>query len=438
MDIRNTGDTPVYWFDMTTLIAAIGRQGARPTGIARVVAEVAAHLQIIADPSVKLCTFHADSKMFREVTWQEMDRIFAAANAEPSSQRKALAAIRGVIPDWLGRRLRIERRISRTLRYLKSLFETSSQATRSASGFRHPFREGDSWVNLGLWFHEGIHEAVSCIKECDAPIRSVNLIHDCIPLYYPEFFPAVEARRWQREIPKLNRCSDIVLVNSENTQRDICELLPDIRNKVRRIRFGDSKLSVSLSEENSVMMRRFGIDRPFILFVSTIEVRKNHALVVRAWRQLMREGDADLPLLVFAGRWGWKTKDLRAQLEETNGLDGSVKIVESPSDAQLAALYRCCTGTIYPSHYEGWGLPVRESLSFGKPCVTASNSSLSEAGEGLADFFESNCEGDLVRKVRETLLDPDKRYHRSSQIAEKFRPIEWSVTVQDIIKSLDK
>lgn len=438
MDIRNTGDNPVYWFDMTTLIAAIGRRGARPTGIARVVAEVAAHLRLAANPRVRLCTFDSDLKVFREVSWQQLDGIFAAAHDAPSAQRNVLDAVRAVIPEWLGRRLRIERRIARIFRYLQFHIKNRSQVKRSASGFQHPFREGDSWINLGLWFHEGIHEAVSCIKERDVSIQLVNLIHDCIPLYFPELFPADEARRWQREISRLSRCSDIVLTNSENTKRDLCEILPDLQSKVRRIRFGDSQLLVKCSEDDSQILSRLCIERPFILFVSTIEIRKNHALVIKAWRQFMRAGDADLPLLVFAGRWGWKTRDLRAQLEDTNGLNGIVKIVESPSDEQLAALYRHCYGTIYPSYYEGWGLPVRESLSFGKPCVAASNSSLIEAGEGLADYFESNCEGDFVKKVKETLLDPDKRNLRSAQIAEEFRAIDWSVTVQDIIKSIDE
>ena len=93
----------------------------------------------------------------------------------------------------------------------------------------------------------------------------------------------------------------------------------------------------------------------YALFVSTIEGRKNHALLVRVWRRLLADlPAARVPTLVFAGRIGSLVSDLLGQLVNTGWLGGRVVIVEDPSDAELETLYRGCLFTLFPSFAEGW------------------------------------------------------------------------------------
>src|SRR5262249_5576839 len=92
--------------------------------------------------------------------------------------------------------------------------------------------------------------------------------------------------------------------------------------------------------------------------------------------------------LVVAGQRGWLSDETLARLLLTPELRDAVRFVEGPTDAELAWLYRNCAFTVYPARYEGWGLPVSESLDFGKLCLSSDTSSLPEAGHGLTDLLD--------------------------------------------------
>jgi glycosyltransferase involved in cell wall biosynthesis len=171
-----------------------------------------------------------------------------------------------------------------------------------------------------------------------------------------------------------------------------------------------------------------GLPEPgsYVLMVSTIEARKNHLLLFRVWQRLLAGMSREsVPKLVFAGRVGWMVGDLMAQLDNTGWLDGHIVLIENPSDADLAALYRGCLFTLFPSFYEGWGLPVTESLAFGKPCLTADNSSLPEAGGGLTRTFDADDLHSATRAIRETLEDRAGLAAWEARIRAEFHPVPW-------------
>ena len=152
--------------------------------------------------------------------------------------------------------------------------------------------------------------------------------------------------------------------------------------------------------------------RPYALFVGTIEGRKNHLLAMKAWQQLDNPPD-----LVCVGRLGWNANEFLDQYLATKGLGGNVSVIDSGvSDRELHDLYLHAQFTVYPSSYEGWGLPVSESLAFGKVTVVADNSSLREAGGQSADYFESNNVDDFVAVITSQALDTNQRAQREQQI----------------------
>ena len=135
--------------------------------------------------------------------------------------------------------------------------------------------------------------------------------------------------------------------------------------------------------------RPAGIPQPYVLFVSTIEIRKNHRLLVRVWRRLMERHGADaVPVLVFAGQIGWLVDDLLAELAASDYLGGKIVLMPGLSDAELRQAYRGCLFTVFPSLCEGWGLPVAESLAQGKFCVASNRTSIPEVGGDLIDYFD--------------------------------------------------
>ena len=139
---------------------------------------------------------------------------------------------------------------------------------------------------------------------------------------------------------------------------------------------------------------------------------------------------------MFAGHVGWMVEDLMQQLRNTNFLDGRILLVSHPNDAELAALYRGCLFTVFPSLYEGWGLPVTESLTFGKPCVISNATSLPEAGGRLARYFDPENIAEATRVIRETIEDRAALAAWEQRIASEFSPVAWDVSAQALIGAL--
>ncbi|MCS6890747.1 MAG: glycosyltransferase [Rhodovarius sp.] len=173
--------------------------------------------------------------------------------------------------------------------------------------------------------------------------------------------------------------------------------------------------------------------RDFVLFVSTIEVRKNHLLLMRAWQRMIEEGE-DPPILVFAGRRGWGVTDLLAQLDATRCLDGRIVIAEGLSDLELAALYRHCLFTVMPSLAEGWGLAVGESLAFGKPCIASRSSALPEVGGDLIAYADPGSVPEWVERLRAWIHDRAALQAAAERIRREFRPRSWSEVTADLLR----
>ena len=144
------------------------------------------------------------------------------------------------------------------------------------------------------------------------------------------------------------------------------------------------------------------------------------------------------PLLVCVGRRGWHTEAIFGRLDRNPGLTERVRLMEDVNDATLNTLYRQALFTIYPSRYEGWGLPVTEALSRGKVVITTSVSALPEAGGELALYVPSDDPVRLAEAV-ETLLDDPAYLHRlEKRIGTQFRSRAWRDIAQQIIKAANR
>ena len=174
-----------------------------------------------------------------------------------------------------------------------------------------------------------------------------------------------------------------------------------------------------------------------MLIVSTIEARKNHMLAFRTWRRLVEELPPDrVPTLVFAGRVGWMVQDLMQQLDNCQYLDGKVVVVPDPTDAELVALYRDCRFTLFPSLYEGWGLPVTESLSFGKLCIASDRTSLPEAGGAMCLYLDPDNITSATEIIRDACLDDALIAEREARIAADFHPVPWRRSAEALVGTL--
>src|SRR5260221_5365630 len=175
----------------------------------------------------------------------------------------------------------------------------------------------------------------------------------------------------------------------------------------------------------------------FVLFVSTIEIRKNHLQAFRVWHRLLQDIPRDrVPTLVFAGTPGWMVTDLLKAIESTNRLDGKLVMIQGPDDATLCALYQACRFTLFLSYYEGWGLPISDSLSFGKVCVAANRTSLPEAGGTSCVYVDPDDTTGAYKTIRRMVEDPAMLPELERRRNASFRPVPWAVTAAAVLEAV--
>lgn len=138
-------------------------------------------------------------------------------------------------------------------------------------------------------------------------------------------------------------------------------------------------------------------------------------------------------MLVCVGKQGWRAEPAMARLAANPALRRKVLILSKVSDDDLAVLYRRCLFTLYPSSYEGWGLPVTESLCHGKVPLIARASSLPEAGGDLAEYFDLDRPGDLLARLERLIGDRAYREAREAGIRRDFVPRTWHDIAREIV-----
>ncbi|MDB5663101.1 MAG: glycosyltransferase family 1 protein, partial [Sphingomonas bacterium] len=191
-------------------------------------------------------------------------------------------------------------------------------------------------------------------------------------------------------------------------------------------------------EAKRVSLGRWNLDvRPFVLFVSTIEARKNQVGAVDAWHQLiLKHGKDKVPQLVLVGKRGFGSEQALDRVALNPDLTDRVTVLHGATDAELEALYRKCLFTIYPSIYEGWGLPVTESLIHGKVPLTSNNSSLPQAGGGFSVQFDARSNAAFLDALESLIFDAAKREALEKRIVEGFRMRRWADVGNDIFSAV--
>jgi glycosyltransferase involved in cell wall biosynthesis len=304
------------------------------------------------------------------------------------------------------------------------------------SSFADLAEAGDILLMVGAtWSHPDYGGLID--RQCKARgLRFALLFYDLIPLRRPEWCNHVVVREFRKWIDSILPLCDAVFAISHATASDVESYAQEqgigLPGPVVTLPVG-SKLRQPIEARSS----RLPPPSSYALIVSTIEARKNHLLLFRVWRRMLQElPHEQVPTLVFAGRIGWLVADLMQQIANTGNLDGKLLIVESPSDAELAALYDGCLFTLFPSFYEGWGLPVTESLGFGKPCLIANRTSLPEAGGDLVRSFDPDNLHDAYAVIRGVVEDRAGLARWEAQVRREFKPVSWSATVDVLLAGL--
>lgn len=270
-------------------------------------------------------------------------------------------------------------------------------------------------------------------------ISYIPFVHDFIPIITPEHCVRNLTQDFIAWSLGVFYHADHFIANSESTARDLVKVASELGVKepqytVVRLDGEMSFPDYSVRDVSNNVSKIAKDD--YVLFVSTIESRKNHLFAFDAWLRMLRDRGADaVPDLVCVGNKGWMVDAALARLSSNDLLSKKVRIISGVSDVDLSYLYANCLFTIYPSAYEGWGLPVTESLAYGKVPVVTRISSLPEAGGDLAEYFELGWEGDFIKKIVRLIDDVKYRNQKEADIRSKFKTRSWIEIARQIVSA---
>jgi glycosyltransferase involved in cell wall biosynthesis len=429
---------PVIWFEVEDFLRYFDHF-PNPTGVQRVSFELyrAAKTLYGLSERVRFCRLSVYSKRLHAIGF---DAIRSAYLNPPGSTAPwktfwEPAIFWGEFP----------RSIPVVMRHPRFFFSIFKAAARDLIGtwarqnrFERFVRSGDMIVSVGAGW--GIPDYMKHIAEAKRfyGIKFSILVHDVIPIKYQSFVEphhAVQYLNWlQDAIP----VADIVFTNSKYSRAALIELAAESGWRLPRVEVMEpgSDLGDRLTDGDQTMT---SFPARYVLFVSTIEIRKNHRLLVRVWQRLLERHGADLvPTLIFTGQIGWLVDGLLADLEASEYLNGKIILMRDLSDAELQRAYRSCLFTVFPSLCEGWGLPIAESLAHGKFCVASNRTSIPEVGGNLIDYFDPSNEDDALAKIERPLIDPGYLAAREAQLRADYRPRTWADCAHALIGTLDQ
>jgi glycosyltransferase involved in cell wall biosynthesis len=238
--------------------------------------------------------------------------------------------------------------------------------------------------------------------------KTIATVHDVGAIRFPQWFEK-NVLRWNRYIEHSLRSATAVIVPSLSTKADVMEYYQIGIERLAVIRPPVNPIfrPVHSTEHDSSVRIKHGLLSPFVLFVGTLEPRKNIVALLKAFELFRRRGQFDLDLVVV-GRRGWMFQEILETIKNSP-VRQSIHYLDFISDEELAGLYRICEFFVYPSHYEGHGSPVVEAMASGKAVITSNTSSLKEIAEGSALLVDPHSLEELAQAMHSLLEDSELR-----------------------------
>ncbi|MBX3178630.1 MAG: glycosyltransferase family 4 protein [Candidatus Hydrogenedentes bacterium] len=260
------------------------------------------------------------------------------------------------------------------------------------------------------------------IGPLDGGDNVVLTVHDCIFMRHPEWFRWERARYYRWAGLRSARRAGRIIADSEATAGDVAAYMGIPRDRIDVVPLAASdRFRPAPVEEIAAARARHGLPERFVLYTGTLEPRKNLAALVRAWDAAAK----DIPdALVIAGRAGWKTSGLHEAIRAARHRE-RILLTGFIPDADLPALLSGARAFVWPSRYEGFGLPVLEAMACGAPVITADCSSLPEVAGDAAVLVDPNDEAALSRAIRAICLDDEARARLSVSGLRRASEFTW-------------
>jgi glycosyltransferase involved in cell wall biosynthesis len=219
----------------------------------------------------------------------------------------------------------------------------------------------------------------------------------------------------------------MIITPTESVKKDLCDCLQVAPEKVIAIPEAPRSNFYPASLAEIVKVKRtYGLRDGFVLFVGTIEPRKNLFALIKAFEEV-RKCSSLRPQLVIVGKKGWLSDDLFSYIERS-GIKEQIILTDYVSDDDLRALYSACGVFVYPSLYEGFGLPPLEAMACGAPVITSRIPSLIETTGGAAILVSPKDVSSLAEEIVRVLQSEEKRRYFSQKGLEHASQFSWRKT----------
>lgn len=438
------------WVDVTTIL----RWDRPVVGVVRVEEQLARWILSHRKESVRFCRYDQSLQSFLVVTPDEVasqlkfyehlkrhdNASTNTASLSPLPKRSRRGKRRSKPKKAINAALRFF--IDRLWRRNVAAHRDNAPAQFVAPALVKPdlsiFHSGDVYVSVGAdWGDKDLQRLEEHKKAIG--FSTLGICYDAIPIKFPHLTLPTAAKMFPQYIVDVARVHDHVMCISRCTEADFKGVLVAAGAAIpctSLLTLGSDLLSNSPHTKAPIDVSvavSEAANRPFLLYVSTIERRKNHETLYKVWVRLS-ESRHDLANLVFVGNRGWGITDLLEDISLDPRIRDRIFVLHDVSDVDLAYLYKRCLFTLYPSLYEGWGLPVVESLAFGKFCLCSNAGSLMEAGGSLAEYLDPWDVAAWSNRIRYLIEHPEEVATRNRIIETSFRPHPWSETSRSILE----
>jgi glycosyltransferase involved in cell wall biosynthesis len=264
----------------------------------------------------------------------------------------------------------------------------------------------------GIQIYHGLsHELPSNIEKTG--IRTLVTIHDLIFERYPSHYPFIDRLFYRKKIKEACEKADSIVAISEQTARDLLDMY-QVNPKKLQVIYQSCDLVFSMDKSEEELMKvqeKFRLPKKFILCVGSFVERKNQLTLIKAMKFLKDETDYEL---VLVGKGGAYEEKIRRSIKH-NDMQQKVHIINNCSTPELACIYRLSKIFVYPSLFEGFGIPIIEAMNSGVPVVTSNGSCFMETGGDACIYVDAMNEKQLANE----LLKLSQQDHLRQELIQK-------------------
>jgi len=277
-----------------------------------------------------------------------------------------------------------------------------------------------------------LHVQYTAPVVCSVPV--VVSVHDVSFLEHPEYFTSFRANQLRYTVRRTVRTAARVLTPSEFSKRRILDAYGLDEEKVVVLPIGVSSAFRPVARENAQRWAKatLRLPVPFVLTVGDLQPRKNHINLIHAFEKLL-QAHPQLPHhLVIVGKETWYAPTIRAAARRSSA-SNRIHFTGFVSDDDLLKLYGACDLFVYPSFYEGFGLPIVEAMACGRAVACANTSAMPEVADSAALLFDPHSQDGLLLSMRDLLLNPELRMRMERLGAQRAPLFSWERTAAETL-----